>query len=325
MNRISVIIPAYNEEHRITPVVMAAVSWADEVIVVDKSSTDQTKSKAESLGARVITVPFKPQGCDDLGNYASNANSDWIFVLTCSEVPSKGLIVAVRLCISEASPEVEVIQIPKKIYSFGINNEYTPWGNCHHPFVFHRRRAIISDKIHQHVHASPLGKVVTIPFSEKCCIHHFTHPSVRRFTLAHLDYAEEEARSTQNPRDVLLRSCRDIFSPYTKCQKAGEHWPLLFAAWILVNVLNFMATWEKHFLPDVNATYGRRRAELLKEDWGIDLPYAIETTEKQASPPFDIDFSKAIQTTPAGKASILYRAKSRIVRSKWLRSLGLFR
>jgi len=52
--RITVVIPAYNEASRIGEVVRSAADYADEVLVVDDGSADQTATVAEAAGARVI-------------------------------------------------------------------------------------------------------------------------------------------------------------------------------------------------------------------------------------------------------------------------------
>lgn len=52
--RVSVVIPAYNEEARIASVVREARKAADEVVVVDDASEDRTADVAESAGAVVI-------------------------------------------------------------------------------------------------------------------------------------------------------------------------------------------------------------------------------------------------------------------------------
>ena len=57
--RISIIIPAYNEERTVANVVLSALSHpaVGEVIVVDDGSTDRTTSKARQAGAIVSEMP----------------------------------------------------------------------------------------------------------------------------------------------------------------------------------------------------------------------------------------------------------------------------
>ena len=54
---ISVIIPAYNEEESLGPLVAQALDFSDEVVVVDDGSTDQTAEVAQMAGARVLRQP----------------------------------------------------------------------------------------------------------------------------------------------------------------------------------------------------------------------------------------------------------------------------
>jgi 4,4'-diaponeurosporenoate glycosyltransferase len=60
-----VVVPAYNEERRIAPLLESLALQsrpADEVIVVDDRSTDATAVVARRLGARVRRAPAKPPG-----------------------------------------------------------------------------------------------------------------------------------------------------------------------------------------------------------------------------------------------------------------------
>jgi glycosyltransferase involved in cell wall biosynthesis len=61
--RVSVIIPALNEEEAIGDVVRAVLAEPiDEVIVVDNGSTDQTAARARSAGARIVSEPRRGYG-----------------------------------------------------------------------------------------------------------------------------------------------------------------------------------------------------------------------------------------------------------------------
>lgn len=59
-NHVSVVIPAYNEEAAVGPVVkalLAAAPW-HEVLVIDDGSTDRTSAEAQAAGARVVRHPY---------------------------------------------------------------------------------------------------------------------------------------------------------------------------------------------------------------------------------------------------------------------------
>jgi dTDP-glucose pyrophosphorylase len=60
--KVSVVIPAYNEEHSIGYVVRDFLPSVDEVLVVDNSSQDRTAEVARQAGARVETVRLKGYG-----------------------------------------------------------------------------------------------------------------------------------------------------------------------------------------------------------------------------------------------------------------------
>jgi len=51
---VSASISAFNEARRIAEVVKGASAYADEIVVIDDGSSDDTASLAESAGARVI-------------------------------------------------------------------------------------------------------------------------------------------------------------------------------------------------------------------------------------------------------------------------------
>lgn len=61
--KISVIIPAFNEENAVGLVVKAIPkNWVDQIIVVNNASTDATRFSAEKEGALVIDQPLKGYG-----------------------------------------------------------------------------------------------------------------------------------------------------------------------------------------------------------------------------------------------------------------------
>lgn len=81
--KISAVIITFNEEKNIAQAIESA-AWADEILVVDSGSKDQTHQLAESLGAKVITQTWL--GFAGQKQFAvDNALHDWVFSLDADE------------------------------------------------------------------------------------------------------------------------------------------------------------------------------------------------------------------------------------------------
>src|SRR6202008_4824296 len=83
MQKISAYTLPFNEAEKIADAV-SSVLWADEIIVADSGSTDRTAEIAQSLGARVVQLPF--DGFGDLRNRPiAECRHEWIFSLDSDE------------------------------------------------------------------------------------------------------------------------------------------------------------------------------------------------------------------------------------------------
>lgn len=83
MNKISVYIIAWNEADKIRSA-LNSVLWADEIVLADSYSEDNTAAIAEEMGARVEQIRFR--GFGDLRNQAMAAcTHNWIFSLDADE------------------------------------------------------------------------------------------------------------------------------------------------------------------------------------------------------------------------------------------------
>lgn len=84
MDKKSVYIICFNEERKIEAAIRSVLGWADEIIVADSYSTDNTAKIAEALGAKVIQVPFQSFG--QIRNVAiESCTNKWIFSLDSDE------------------------------------------------------------------------------------------------------------------------------------------------------------------------------------------------------------------------------------------------
>ncbi|MEL6679197.1 MAG: glycosyltransferase family 2 protein [Pseudomonadota bacterium] len=98
--RISCYIRTLNEADRIGSTVAAALKVADEVIVVDSGSTDDTVAVAEAAGARVVRQAWLGNGFQKrVGEEA--AQHDWLLDLDADEEVSDRLATTIKLLMGE--------------------------------------------------------------------------------------------------------------------------------------------------------------------------------------------------------------------------------
>lgn len=105
--RVSVVIPARDEQDRIGPVLRALAGDPDvhEMLVVDDHSTDATAALAAELGARVLTLPPLPPGWVGkpwaLQHGLEQATGDLVVALDADVRPDPGLVRALAGALAE--------------------------------------------------------------------------------------------------------------------------------------------------------------------------------------------------------------------------------
>src|SRR5580704_5578167 len=116
MQTISAYILAFNEAEKLKAAA-ESVLWADEIVVVDSHSPDNTAEIAAALGARVVQVPFN--GFGELRNHAiATCRCDWIFSLDADE----RCTAAVRdeiLALLAGVPPADAFLVPRRSFMMG--------------------------------------------------------------------------------------------------------------------------------------------------------------------------------------------------------------
>lgn len=92
--QLSIIIPTYQEEGQIGPLVrylrtQCPDAAATEILVADGGSTDQTKAQAAAAGATVLTCPRKGRAAQ-LNYGACQANGELLYFLHADSIPPAG-------------------------------------------------------------------------------------------------------------------------------------------------------------------------------------------------------------------------------------------
>jgi glycosyltransferase involved in cell wall biosynthesis len=94
-SKLSVVIITFNEERNIAKCIESVQPIADEILVIDSLSTDNTKAIAESLGAKVIEHAF--EGHIQQKNWAKNqAQFEFVLSLDADEMLTSELVEEIR-------------------------------------------------------------------------------------------------------------------------------------------------------------------------------------------------------------------------------------
>lgn len=280
--RLTCLIGTYNEAARLPAFLSHALQWADEVVIVDKGSTDETRSiiAAQLYGGPAATklfffeTKFTPQGHEDKLEQFNFCQTDWVFLMTPGEVPTRELIEKVKAAIAEHGEAVDIITVPKKLYSFGIHHPASPWSIGQQPFVVNRKRAVISNHVHRNFTLRPGGRVLHIPYSETCHVYHPTHATVKGFLRSHFDYIIAEADGATQPDQLIAEAQQQIVgNPFT--DQTGQVPPELFGqacAWKLYWLGCMLAAWEKKQTRSAPTSYQEETAQRLAQDWPTEPP-----------------------------------------------------
>ena len=136
MKKLSVYIIAYNEAEKIRETI-ESVLWADEIVLADSSSTDGTVQIAESLGARVVQIPF--EGFGRLRNQAVEAcTHEWIFSLDADERCTPEVRDEI-LRLLAGQPAHDAYLVPRRNYFMGRWIRHSGWyPNFRQPQLFRK-------------------------------------------------------------------------------------------------------------------------------------------------------------------------------------------
>ena len=95
MEKLSVVVITFNEENNIFRCINSVKSIADEVVVIDSNSTDNTAKIAAEMGAKVINQPFL--GYTEQKNFAvEQAKYSLVLSVDADEAPSDELIKSIQ-------------------------------------------------------------------------------------------------------------------------------------------------------------------------------------------------------------------------------------
>ena len=172
--KLSVLIIAHNEAHNIEDA-LASVDFADESIVVDNCSDDNTDEFARKAGAKVISTS-KNIGYSDAKRLGlKNCSGDWVLWLDADERISKELAREIQDAIA-APGKLAAYEIPRKSLFIRRWMHHCGWYPDYIVRLFRRESVTFSDDL-VHEKAIIEGKKGRMKFP----IMHYSYPSLEEY------------------------------------------------------------------------------------------------------------------------------------------------
>jgi hypothetical protein len=157
---------------------LRALAFADEVIVVDKSSTDDTPAIAARYADRVITVPWSPTVEETRAFAVAQCAHGWIVCLDDDECLS---IEAIRFIQEElTAPSADIYGLLWRHYILGVHDEAAYYWPEHQIRLFRRGAVTFNATVHNGtvLHSD---KLLRVPPESGVAIHHLSHQDVAQW------------------------------------------------------------------------------------------------------------------------------------------------
>lgn len=184
---LSALIIAKNEAANIARC-LRSVAWADERIVVDSGSADDTMAIARGLGATVFEHAW--EGYAGQRNYAASlAHGDWILIIDADERATPELRDEIAAFVASAPEAMAGARIPIRDWMFGRFVEHGSWPNQRHVRLHRRGRAVWGGDVHEGLTIEGALGDLRHPLL------HFSHLTIERFIAKLNAYTEIEART----------------------------------------------------------------------------------------------------------------------------------
>ncbi len=260
---LSVVVSAYNEAHTLGRC-LASVAFADEIIVVDNESLDDTAKVARTFTKNVYRQKNLLMLNTNKNVGFSKATSDWILNLDADEVVPESLAKEIIRIIQE-NPKENGFWIARRNFSFGKWIQHGLWWPDKQLRLFRRNKGSFPC-IHIHEYISVEGEVGTLTEAYD----HYNYESIHQY-LTKIDRAStSEALSLKESNyalswfDALRFPVSDFLKIYfaQRGYKDGLHGLVLALFQSFYSFAVFAKYWEMNGFTKRDITPGEITTEL---------------------------------------------------------------
>lgn len=249
MIKISVVINTFNEEKNIERA-MKSVSWADEILVCDMYSDDDTAVIAKKLGAKILfhkRIGF----VEPARNFAiSKAEGDWILILDADEEIPDTLADKIKE-VAHQDSVVTFVEIPRQNIIFGKTMKASMWWPDYNIRFFKQGAITWGNKIHSKPKTE--GQGLRLAELERFAIIHHHYDTISQFIQRMDRYTSIQAKELKESgyefewKDLVSKPLGEFLSRFfaTRGFEDGIHGLALSLLQAFSHFIMYLKTWEE--------------------------------------------------------------------------------
>jgi len=208
---LSAFVICYNRADTIATC-LRALRFADELIVVDKSSVDASPAIAHGLADHVITIPWTPTVEESRALALSLCRHDWILFMDDDECLGAEAEHCIRAELED--PRADIYEFALRHYILGRHDERAFYWPEHHLRLFRRGAVTFSNTVHAGIRRHS-DRQHRFPNDPGLSIHHLSNTSVA-------GWIEKTNRYTNNPDRDGVTIGPDGFAAFA--HQRIDHW-----------------------------------------------------------------------------------------------------
>lgn len=286
MQKLTVVISVFNEEKKIEKC-LKSVLFADEILVVNNSSTDKTIDIAKKFATSIITQPNDPLLIDIQKNAGfKKAKNDWILSIDADEIVTPELRLEIENLLENENLKNGYF-IPRKNIIFGKQIDYTGWYPDHQLRLFRKNKGEFKNS-HVHEGVQVDGEIDYL----KEHILHYNYETIIQFIQKNMiNYAQNEANNLINknyalsPGDLISIPSKEFLSRYfaRKGYRDGLHGLFLSLLMAASHLVVLAIVWEKSGFKKIESHEVLKSTEKEFGKFGKDLKYWIAKIKTEDS------------------------------------------
>lgn len=245
---ISAVINVCNEAENLRKCLKSINHFADEIVVVDMQSTDDSVKIANEFGAKVFSYK-RMKVVEPARNFAlSKASGKWIILLDPDEYLNKSLKHELKKITQRT--DIDWVKIPRKNIIFGKWLRHSR--NWPDYLIRFFKNGMVTWK--KEIHSQPItqGNGHTIIDSEKLAIRHQNYTSITQFVTQAVRYSSTQAEELYNSgyklktSDLLLKPIQEFNSRFYFAEgfKDGVHGLVYSLLQAFSIMLIYIRLWE---------------------------------------------------------------------------------